>query len=72
MATAVPEKNAAPYANRLDETHLDAISAANGGNVNVRVTIDLNGTVAQVQADWATLIAATFTAVSARITHSAA
>lgn len=72
MATGIPEKNAAPFASRLDETYLDSVSAANGGNVNVRITIDLVGTVANVQADWATVIAATMASPSARITHSAA
>lgn len=72
MATAVPEKNHAPYANPLDQTYLDTVTAANGGLARATVSIELVGTVAQIQADWATLIAATFTATTARITHSAA
>lgn len=72
MATGIPEKNHAPYANPLDQTYLDTVTAANGGLVNARITIDLTGTVAQIQADWATVIAATMTATTARINHSAA
>lgn len=71
MATAVPEKNAAPFANRLDESYLDSVTAANGGLARASITFELVGTVAQIQADWATLIAATMTATTARVTHSA-
>jgi hypothetical protein len=73
MATAVPEKNAAPFAARLTETYLDSVTGANSDrSQNVRITFDLTGTVSQIQADWATLIAATMTATTARVTHSAA
>lgn len=71
MATAVPEKNAAPFASRLDETYLDSVTSANGGLARATISFELVGTVAQIQADWATLAAATITATTGRITHSA-
>lgn len=56
----------APYANPNDETSKDTVTA-NNGNVEVQVTFKLVGSVAQVQADWATLIAATITANSSSV-----
>ena len=67
MAAAVALKNAGPYASRLGETYLDLTPQP---PVEVTITIKLVGTVAQIQADWATYAAATATATSATITHS--
>jgi hypothetical protein len=47
----------APYASATKDT-----VTTNDGNVEVNITFRLVGTVAQIQADWATLIAATITA----------
>lgn len=69
MATAVPQVNAAPYAARIGETALDT-TTANTGNVNLTLHIDLVGTVSQVQADWAALLAATMTCPTALAYYS--
>lgn len=68
MAVAVPQKNAGPYAVNSDETNLDTVTP-NDGQVTVAVTFTLTGSVAQVQADYATLAAvSTLTSPSATLT----
>jgi hypothetical protein len=62
MATAKPQQLTAPYAGATKDT-----VSANTGNVEVQIVFKLRGTIAQVQADWATLIAATITANSATV-----
>jgi hypothetical protein len=70
MATAVPQVNHAPFANPLDQTALDTVTA-NFGNASVTITIDLVGSVSQIQADWAAYLAATATCPTALISYNA-
>lgn len=60
-AAKVQLQGYAPFADPNDETHKDTVSASTG-RASINVTFKLTGTVAQLQADWATLIAATITA----------
>jgi len=62
MATATPRQANAPYASATKDT-----ITATDAPVEVTITFKLVGTVAQVQADWATLIAATITATKASV-----
>lgn len=62
MAAAKVQLNGyAPFADPNDETHKDTVSTSTG-RTSVNITFKLTGTVSQIQADWATLIAATITA----------
>lgn len=54
----------APYAVPQDETNLDTTTAVDG-NVNVTITLQMTGTVANVQADWATIAAVNLVSPSA-------
>lgn len=65
-AAKVQLQGYAPFANPNDETAKDTVTA-NQGKASVKVTFTLTGTVSQIQADWATLIAATITADSSTV-----
>lgn len=54
----------APYASNPDETNLDTVDTGTT-EASVVLTIALSGTIAQIQADWATLAAVTLSAPSA-------
>lgn len=67
-AAALPTKATAPFADPNDGTSKDTVTTTYG-NVDVDITFHLTGSVANVQADWATLIAvATLVSPSARVT----
>lgn len=57
-------QTAAPFVNAVKDTQ-----TALTGNVSLEVTFVLTGTVAQLQADWATLIAATITANTSTLSY---
>lgn len=57
----------APYAGNPDETDLDTTT----GTVTVAVTIVLNGTIANVQADWASLVGLGYASPSAVASYAA-
>lgn len=49
----------------------DTTTGTVGADARLNITIHLDGTVAALQADYATLLATSLTATKARITHSA-
>lgn len=56
-----------PYAGNPDETNDDTTV----GSVNLTVSISLVGTIAQVQADWATLVGTAYASQSAVASYAA-
>lgn len=53
-----------PYLGAVGGSTVDTVTAANGGQVAVNLSLKLVGSVAQVQADWATLLGTTLSATS--------
>lgn len=66
MATARNVQSHAPFAATAGQT-LVTDPTSGLPPVDVTITFKLTGTVAQIQADWATLAAATITATSASV-----
>ena len=54
----------APYAVSGGQTNLNLVDTASGSVCEVTCTLHFTGTVAQIQADWATLAATNFGSLS--------